>query len=144
MSDETVPEATNASEETNTTNSDPAERAGGGATDTPSGSGDGVGPKRRRRRGSRGGRNRKKPADRARPDVDDDAELGGGGEDHTDPAADRGLTSDDVAADAKEDAGLTDGDGAPGAPGRPKIGDRRPAPKPAREEPAEVRSGSGR
>src|SRR5688500_17133801 len=104
MSDETTPEAT-ASEETNTTNTQSSEPAGGGNGDRPEG---GAAPRRRRRRGSRGGRGRKKPAG---------ATAEGGAvepsvpEDHTDPAADRGLTSDDVAAEAKEDAGLVDGDG---------------------------------
>jgi ribonuclease E len=49
----------------------------------------------------------------------DDAVLPG--HDYTDEAADRGLTSEDLAADALEDAGLT-------APTRPQIGDSRPAP----------------
>lgn len=47
-----------------------------------------------------------------------------GAEDYTDAAADRGLTADDVAAEAKEDAGLVEPADAP------KIGDSRPAPKP--------------
>jgi ribonuclease E len=157
MSEETIPEATKSSEDTNATSTDPAVGTGDGAPDAPStrgstaaeGSGDGP-PKRRRRRGSRGGRNRRKPAARTRTDEGDDAPMvASAGEDHTDPAADRGLTSDDVAADAKEEAGLTD----PGAAqdrergGRPKIGDTRPAPRtPASEsdEPAEGRRGSGR
>ena len=47
-----------------------------------------------------------------------------GGEDDNDAAADRGLTSEDLGADAREDAGLV-----PAASGsRPKIGDTRPAP----------------
>jgi ribonuclease E len=46
------------------------------------------------------------------------------GEDYNDAGADDGLTADDVAATALEDAGLV-----PGSPGpRPKIGDSRPAP----------------
>jgi ribonuclease E len=91
-------------------------------------------PKRRRRRGSRGGRNRRKPgtgpgagADDAEDldldtdaDADDELALA---EDYTDASADRGLTTDDVAEVALEEAGLTH------TP-RPRIGDSRPAPKP--------------
>ncbi|MGH8982332.1 MAG: hypothetical protein ACRDY6_00440, partial [Acidimicrobiia bacterium] len=89
MSDETMPEAT-ASE----TNDPSAGAAGGNGSPTdeqtnPTGPADGQ-PKRRRRRGSRGGRNRKKPAARTPS-----------GDDHTAAAADRGLTTDDVAAEAK-------------------------------------------
>ncbi len=126
-------------------------------------------PRPRRRRGSRGGRNRKKPTGtgaaeggEARPDGRAEGrgdgpprgprQPGGGDGAHeaTDepgdwrsPEADRGLTSDDVAADAREDAGLASvaGERAPepagddaaparedGASGRPRIGDSRPAP----------------
>jgi ribonuclease E len=124
MSDDTTPEAT--ASELN----DPTAGAAGGngsATDeqtSPTGSADGQ-PKRRRRRGSRGGRNRKKVARTP------------SGEDHTAAAADRGLTTDDVAAEAKEEAGLS----GEAAPARPKIGDTRPAPKPSEEKPAD---GDGR
>ncbi|MFM7060532.1 MAG: Rne/Rng family ribonuclease [Actinomycetes bacterium] len=53
------------------------------------------------------------------------AEAGGtGGDDHADPAADRGLTADDVAARAAEEAGVA------GGAAKPRIGDSRPAPKP--------------
>ncbi len=104
-----------------------------GATDdgaTPSG----ATPRRRRRRGSRGGRNRRKPATTAGTAVDDGAadDSAGPGDDYTDAAADRGLTTDDVAAVARTESGLEDGDTqrdtASPAPGRPKIGDTRPAP----------------
>src|SRR4249919_1610868 len=80
-------------------------------------------PKRRRRRGSRGGRNRRKPGtgggaangdlgavgslavgDPAGDEDDDEINLG---HDYNDAAADRGLTTDDVAEVALEDAGLT-------------------------------------
>ena len=121
MSDDTMPEAT-ASEA-----NDPSAGETGGngsATDNQagaSGTGDGQ-PRRRRRRGSRGGRNRKKPAARTPS-----------GDDHSAAAADRGLTTDDVAAEAKEEAGLS---GEP-VPTRPKIGDTRPAPKVRDDEPAE-------
>jgi ribonuclease E len=86
--------------------------------------------RKKRRRGSRGGRRRKKPGatapaagDRAAPpaEIETGAARGGGGEDWTDPAADRGLTDDDIAERAREDAGLA-------RPARPKIGDTRPAP----------------
>ncbi|TMK61383.1 MAG: hypothetical protein E6G60_11330 [Actinobacteria bacterium] len=103
--------------------------------------------RKRRRRGSRGGRNRRKrPATAARPEgagaaVEAEPEDDAG--EWSDAAADRGLTSDDVAAAAKEDAGLTDGatpepdllDSSAAAPAsgrsvtpRPRIGDTRPAP----------------
>jgi ribonuclease E len=134
MSDESMPEA-RASEATDTeavAGATGRQTTEGAETDRDSttappadGAGNGASPKRRRRRGSRGGRNRTKSA---RPTP--------AGDDHTAAAADRGLTTDDVAADAKEDAGLTGagtaGDvGASPTPGRPKIGDTRPAPKAA-------------
>jgi len=107
-------EPAGASPAPSTTERDPA----AGATPEP-----GDAPRKRRRRGTRGGRNRKRrPGTGAAPGTspgpprrDDD------GEDWTDPAADRGLTSDDVAAKAIEEAGLP-------TPARPRIGDRRPAP----------------
>ena len=115
-------------------------------------------PKKRRRRGSRGGRNRRKPGtgqggqnqggpnqsgqnqggnrgpNRSAPKPSDDHERVP--EEYTDVEADRGLTSEDLAADAMEDAGLSPatrpvGD-APSSAGpgavRPQIGDTRPAP----------------
>ena len=96
-------------------------------------------PRRRRRRGSRGGRNRKK-RDNASTDSKSSAGRAAArdssGEDHTDAQADRGLTSDDIAADAKAEAGVgarEPGDAkATGAVAKPKIGDTRPAPR-ARE-----------
>jgi ribonuclease E len=112
-------------------------------------------PKRRRRRGSRGGRNRRKSGTAAAgsaaaravsaPLTDDD-DLEDTTPDDTDAAADRGLTSEDLALDAKEDAGLVP-DAAPQvgatrpAPPRPRIGDTRPAPRPA--GPAGVPGGNG-
>ncbi|MDQ1520575.1 MAG: ribonuclease [Actinomycetota bacterium] len=109
---------------------------------TPGGAG---GPNaKRRRRGSRGGRNRKKPNRPATATVtaaaaaedaidvddvdgDDDGKVGSG-EDWNDAEADRGLTSEDLAADALDDAGLA----RPPRPARPaskpRIGDTRPAP----------------
>jgi ribonuclease E len=111
------------------------------AADDGNGNGNGA-PKRRRRRGSRGGRGRKRPtgsganadtdtdadggaggAPAHAIDVDDDRRIGGRGEDWTDAAADRGLTSEDLADDAREDAGLPVAGDA-----RPRVGDSRPAP----------------
>ncbi len=89
-------------------------------------------PKRRRRRGSRGGRNRRKPGTGAAgagtaagtddDEGDDDEEINLG-HDYNDAAADRGLTTDDVADVALEEAGLTH------TP-RPRVDDSKPAPKP--------------
>jgi ribonuclease E len=137
----------------------PLAAAGGtdaGATDTGAasangGASDGTGgAPRRRRRGSRGGRNRRKPAgtatgspsgtttgaraggaagpEREEPDTDEPG-------DWRDAEADRGLTSDDVAAVAREDAEIADEAVAASATGAgstalPRIGDARPAPKP--------------
>jgi ribonuclease E len=129
MTDEKTPEA-KASEPTTPT---PFAPPTGGSPDastsnasTPTAStpnGEGTGAPRRRRRGSRGGRNRRKPAGASAAVREANQDLAG--EDYTDPAADRGLTSDDVAADAREDAGLAE---RTPAAGRPKIGDSRPAP----------------
>ena len=98
-----------------------------------SAAGGGGAPRRRRRRGSRGGRNRRKPKVTAAPDGAAAKDPADAGEDYTDAAADRGMTSEDVAADARVEAGLADAE--PGAvtatekaPPKPKIGDSRPAP----------------
>jgi ribonuclease E len=100
-------------------NGDPATGEGGSA------------PRRRRRRGSRGGRHRRKPSPAASND------------DYHDARADRGLTTEDLAADALEEAGLRRppaGEVAHAADesrthstadapvARPRIGDSRPAP----------------
>jgi ribonuclease E len=104
-------------------------------------------PRPRRRRGSRGGRNRKRPAgsgSTASPsapngaaNVDDDTDpvedaaadaprVATGrpqrGHDWNDADADGGYTDDDALIEAREEAGL------PEAGSRPQIGDRRPAP----------------
>jgi ribonuclease E len=108
------------------------------------GTSDPTAAKKRRRRGSRGGRGRKKPAGAgatsAGGGVDDTDEAIAGGEDWTDEAADRGLTSEDLGDDAREEAGLPArrngapevGDRRPAAPSprapKPRIGDSRPAP----------------
>jgi ribonuclease E len=127
----------------------PAATEGPGATDNPDGSDaaprlnpDGT-PRPRRRRGSRGGRNRKRPAG-PRPatsgetagdsDDDDDASVeptgrAQRGHDWNDADADSGYTDDDALVEAREEAGLngTDTDTDSGAI-TPQIGDRRPAP----------------
>ncbi len=113
---------------------------GGGPALNPDGT-----PRPRRRRGSRGGRNRKRPnaagnggdaaerdrpaggaapADPARPASTPDTAPTPGGDDHSAPSADRGLTTEDVAARAAQEAGVGE------APAKPRIGDSRPAPKP--------------
>jgi ribonuclease E len=130
-----------------------AEPAGADAG-TASASGDGPGSgaaRKRRRRGSRGGRNRRKPASARTAAGAGDDEDGEGG-DYSDAAADRGLTTEDLAADALEEAGLRrppageiahvtelpepddgedDTDDTATEPARPKIGDTRPAPRSA-------------
>jgi ribonuclease E len=138
MSDDTPTEARPASGEPHVHTS-PAEGAGKPPESTKPAASDGrtnAGgtPRRRRRRGSRGGRNRRKPKTAAAPTgaaAKDPAEAG---EDYTDAPADRGMTTEDVAADARVEAGLADAE--PGAvtapdgssPSKPKIGDTRPAP----------------
>ncbi|MCC6339717.1 MAG: Rne/Rng family ribonuclease [Acidimicrobiia bacterium] len=106
---------------------------GGGAEATGGGSGDA--PRKRRRRGSRGGRNRKRKPPAVSADDAADRRPGSRAEDYTDPAADRGMTADDVAEKAAIDAGISKpriGDSRPApagsAPARPRIGDSRPAP----------------
>jgi ribonuclease E len=152
MPDDTPTEARPASGD-HDTNTAPAEAAGNTSESTKQTSGDGRAsaaggtPRRRRRRGSRGGRNRRKPKAAAGPDgaaAKDPAEAG---EDYTDAVADRGLTTEDVAADARVEAGLEDAE--PGAvtgadassSAKPKIGDTRPAPPSGDGTPA--RSGDG-
>jgi ribonuclease E len=111
-------------------------------TEIPTGSGAGPAgaPRRRRRRGSRGGKNRRKPATAGATQggAEEDGDAGrapGDRRGHDDHAAeDRGLTTDDLAEAAMEDAGLRAprvGDTRPApATARPKIGDTRPAPAP--------------
>jgi ribonuclease E len=105
---------------------------------------DGAAPKKRRRRGSRGGRGRKRPgattATAAAGGGDDVDTAVPGGDDWTAEAADRGLTSEDLGDEAREEAGLPSrrnggprpqiGDSRPAPPGaaKPKVGDSRPAP----------------
>ncbi len=148
-SEPNVPPARTASEarapESNTstepsTDSDPDFESNGPESN---GSGDPTAAKKRRRRGSRGGRGRKKPAGPSGTGGDGDAmdEAVAGGEDWTDETADRGLTSEDLGDDAREEAGLPArrngapkvGDSrsaatSPRAAAKPRIGDSRPAP----------------
>ncbi len=109
-----------------------------------------TGPRKRRRRGSRGGRNRRRTtsaaegSDGGADTLDGDDEDGG---DWNDAAADRGLTTDDIAAQAAEDAGvpLTPGGPAPlGSDERPKIGDSRPAPPAAAVAPVPAAAAAAR
>jgi ribonuclease E len=120
---------------------DGGEPGAGGATAT---NPDGT-PRKRRRRGTRGGRRRKKPAGSATGGANGDGGPGRGpatgagergrgatGEDWTDAAADRGLTDDDIADQARAEAGLpVHRDEPETPPARPRIGDTRPAPVPA-------------
>src|SRR5258705_2017080 len=111
-------------------------------------------PKKRRRRGSRGGRGRKKPgtgaaegraanggnANGGAPADEPDAMEGS--EDWTSAEADRGLTDDDIAEQARDDAGLAPAP-APAAPRRdtpakPRVGDSRPGTPPPASGPAEA------
>src|ERR671919_348286 len=115
MSDERIPEARPASEEPAAIRA-PAEQAGPRPID-----GSEAAPRKRRRRGSRGGRNRRRPAAAnanggtagGQADVDTEVDLG----------EDRPLTSDDVAVEAREDAGL---DGQGGANARASSSRSRP------------------
>ena len=143
MTDDKTPEATSA----------PTEKASppsaGASPDSGSLNGETT-PKRRRRRGSRGGRSRRKPTSGsggASATATAAAHPPAGevpGDDWNDAAADRGLTSEDLAADAREEAGLP---ATTPSPAKPKIGDSRPAPasgapaKPARRR---RRGGRGR
>ncbi|HEY7133748.1 MAG TPA: Rne/Rng family ribonuclease [Acidimicrobiia bacterium] len=130
--------------EPGTNGAEPATADTGAGASAGGGSGSASPARKRRRRGSRGGRNRRKPAS-ARAGSPAGAEDDG--DDYTDAAADRGLTTEDLAADALEEAGLRrpptgeiahvtevpepepeDGDDAAPERSRPKIGDTRPAP----------------
>src|SRR5262245_39804452 len=110
------------------------------ATGGANGAASGTGAPRKPRRGSRGGRHRKKPssANATGGAANDDERHGP--EDENDEGADRGLTTDDVAAEAREEAGLPAGGTArparqlrttegppserpPAEAARPRIGD---------------------
>jgi ribonuclease E len=82
---------------------------------------EGAPPKKKRRRGSRGGKGRKRPNKPAATTTTNESLEGS--EDWSSEEADRGLTDDDIAEQAREDAGI--------APERtPRVGDSRPSPKP--------------
>ena len=159
MSDDTTTEPTPASELPQTPTRVPGTAAApdagsdlaGQAGSDLAGQDDAAGPRpdgapRRRRRGSRGGRNRKKPADASgtdsepkgapQPGADTGSAVralaGGDRRGHDDhAAADRGLTTDDLAETAMEDAGLRPPRvGATRPAPKPQIGDTRPAPPP--------------
>jgi ribonuclease E len=139
-----------------TESNEPAPEAGAPTTNgattgtTPDGA-----PKKRRRRGSRGGRGRKKPgagaagggaanggapADVDTPDTLEVSEYRKSAE------ADRGLTDDDIAEQAREEAGLAPAPAPPDvlaasrreAPAKPRVGDTRPGTPPAAAGPAEA------
>jgi ribonuclease E len=134
MTDETTPEATASESKTPA----PETTAPAASPDATSPNGEAA-PRRRRRRGSRGGRNRRKSAT-----ADAGAHPPAGepiGDDWTDPAADRGLTADDIAADAREEAGMP---ATTDLPPKPKIGDTRPAPAAGVAKPARRRRRGGR
>ncbi|MEX1006275.1 MAG: Rne/Rng family ribonuclease [Acidimicrobiia bacterium] len=142
MSDDTIPEAEEASSPVDTPSASSADGVPGERTNSPDGD---QPPRPRRRRGSRGGRNRRKKPASVTAGSDEAARPAGFvPHDYTDAAADRGLTTEDVADVAREEAGLPApplvpqigesriGESRP-APGeaRPRIGDTRPAPAPA-------------
>jgi ribonuclease E len=141
MSDDTMPAAPTAPEpatgrdasgKTTAPNPVDAGRSTEGATPagTPEARGDeGGAPRKRRRRGSRGGRNRNKSGATTGTGRGGRRDTKG---DDDDQAADRGLTSDDVAADAKDEAGLSTSASpkiGEADASKPKIGDTRPAPE---------------
>jgi ribonuclease E len=143
MSDDTTTHETNAEPQPNKASA-PTEQSGTDASPD--------GAPRRRRRGSRGGRNRRKPGSGG---TNASASAGASNDEPTDEpgdwrdaAADRGLTSDDVAAEAREDAELGADAAAPtarpSAPERPKIGDTRPAPEPDDTNAEAKKPGTGR
>lgn len=133
MNEETTPEATTSEATPPEQDSQaPSARESGSApkstSDAVPAENGAASPARRRRRGSRGGRNRRKPSTATSTETNASAgsSLPAGtrpGDDWNDAAADRGLTSEDLAADAKDEAGL-----GSSPPSKPKIGDTRPAP----------------
>src|SRR5687768_9646814 len=137
MTEEKTPEATASDSKTPKRDASPD-------ASTPNGE---AQARKRRRRGSRGGRNRRKSGASANATATAGAHPPSGepiGEDWNDPAADRGMTAEDIAADAREEAGLpaTTPDAL-----KPKIGDSRPAPpaaSPAKPARRRRRGGRGR
>jgi ribonuclease E len=118
------------------TTSDPASDGTDNGSPSTAATGPDGSPKKRRRRGSRGGRGRKKPAGAAATsapagadrDTPDDTLTAD--EDSMAESASGGLTDDDVAQRARDDAGLS----APTAAPRPPRA-RRPAAEPPTETP---------
>jgi len=127
--------ATNGARERSTTAAVTSPADGDSPSSTPAaGTGPDGAPKKRRRRGSRGGRGRKKPGapggqPRAGGD-DGEPETLNGSEDWTAETADRGLTDDDVAEQAKDDAGLSATSTSARAPRGPRSAPAADAPKP--------------
>ncbi|MGB2758069.1 MAG: Rne/Rng family ribonuclease [Acidimicrobiia bacterium] len=127
MSEESTPQGT--------TEPRPDQSEGGAESQT---------PRTPRKRGSRGGKNRSRsgnrpatsPSDRAADDRAPGVDRERQPQSWNDASADRGLTSEDLAADAREDAGIPSGGPharlttTPPPPPRPKVGDSRPAPTP--------------
>jgi ribonuclease E len=132
MSDETT-QARSATDKDQTTSQTPSTDAASAAKPSQPRSG------RRRRRGSRGGRNRRKPG--ARAGGTEQRETGEREPGEHDPEADRGLTTEDAAAEAREDAEVAEP--APTPPPRPRIGDTRPAPASPATAPAAAGDGNG-
>jgi ribonuclease E len=156
MTDEITPPAPPETGSTNDSTS-PRPSPAADSSSSPNGEATGTSPgappaPRRRRRGSRGGRNRRKPGSagasgtrparpasaEARDDADDDDVAA------DDAAAERALTTDDLAESAREEAGLTDGSAGAEAPSKPRIGDTRPAPQTPAPAPRRRRRRGGR
>ncbi|MFA5884191.1 MAG: Rne/Rng family ribonuclease [Acidimicrobiia bacterium] len=118
-----------------------------GAEATTSGPGGNVGAGGAASRGSGSGQaraagtgaNPRPPANRRPAPTIAETEREHGADEESDAVADRGLTTEDLALDAKEDAGLAPetrpqvGDTRPVASTKPQIGDTRPAPAGAAE-----------
>ena len=106
-------------------------------------------PRPRRRRGSRGGKNRKRTPGTGQggqggqaqgqsqgASSSDEVEQSSGGDDYTDAAADRGLTTEDVAAKAASEAGIdlaSDGGLAPAKSPSPKASSPKAPVRPSSE-----------
>jgi ribonuclease E len=154
MSDDTIPEVPEASIDVDAPDASQPDGSADGAVGTEAAT-PATGQARRRRRGSRGGRNRNKkpsglgangsstsPGAAPATDADDEADEAALAseaddeiivDDDTAAIADRGLTTDDIAEVAREEAGLPPsspriGDRRPSPPVRPRVGDTRPAP----------------
>lgn len=135
--------------------------SGGSSSDSPTGAArpngpslnpDGT-PRARRRRGSRGGKNRKRTPGTGQgvqgqgvqgqgsqgAAAIGDSEESSGGDDYNDAAADRGLTTEDVAAKAASEAGIALGsDGGIAPSNAPLVASPETAPETAPESPQET------